>query len=95
MNDTIKLIYKIMTVEKCPTHIRAFFVIQTFVYYFAAVTKLHIAKPSLTVTTVQLYSTGLNTSLAAPGALAHRLQRRTACNTSPPAISKMADGVPK
>ena len=23
----------------------------------------------------------LNTSLAAPGALAHRLQRRTACNT--------------
>ena len=36
-----------------------------------------------------------NTSLAAPGALAHRLQRRTACNTSPPAISKMANGVPK
>ena len=36
-----------------------------------------------------------NTSLAAPGALAHRLQRRTACNTSPPALSKMADGVPK
>ena len=35
----------------------------------------------------------LNTSLAAPGALAHRLQRRTACNTSPPTISKMADGV--
>ena len=34
-----------------------------------------------------------NTSLAAPGALAHRLQRRTACNTSPPTISKMADGV--
>ena len=28
--------------------------------------------------------------LAAPGALAHRLQRRTACNTSPPALSKMA-----
>ena len=26
-----------------------------------------------------------NTSLAAQGALAHRLQRRTACNTSPPA----------
>ena len=25
-----------------------------------------------------------NTSLAAPGALAHHLQRRTACNTSPP-----------
>ena len=23
----------------------------------------------------------MNTSLAAPGALAHRLQRRTACNT--------------
>ena len=36
-----------------------------------------------------------NTSLAAPGALAHRLQRRTVCNTSPPALSKMADGVPK
>ena len=34
-----------------------------------------------------------NTSLAAPGALAHRLQRRTACNTSPPTLSKMADGV--
>ena len=25
------------------------------------------------------------TSLAAPGALAHRLQRRTACNAAPPA----------
>ena len=25
-----------------------------------------------------------NTSLAAPGALAYRLQRHTACNTSPP-----------
>ena len=36
-----------------------------------------------------------NTSLAAPGALDHRLQRRTACNTSPPALSKMADGVSK
>ena len=36
-----------------------------------------------------------NTSLAALGALAHRLQRHTACNTSPPALSKMADGVPK
>ena len=35
----------------------------------------------------------LNTSLAAPGELAHRLQRRTACNTSPPTLSKMADGV--
>ena len=35
----------------------------------------------------------INTSLAAPGALAHRLQRRTACNTSPPTLSKMADGV--
>ena len=45
-----------MTVAKCPTYIRAFFVIQTFVYYFAAVTKLHIARHSLTV---QLYSTGL------------------------------------
>ena len=32
-----------------------------------------------------------NTSLAAPGALAHRLQRRTACNTSQPNLSKMAD----
>ena len=30
-----------------------------------------------------------NTSLVAPGALAHRLQRRTTCNTSPPALSKM------
>ena len=41
-----------------------------------------------------------NTSLAAPGALAHRLQRRTTCNTAPPATPhrvpvgpKMADGV--
>ena len=25
-----------------------------------------------------------NTSLVAPGALAHRLQRRTACNAAPP-----------
>ena len=33
---------------------------------------------------------GGNTSLAAPGALAHRLQRRTACNAAPPAKSKMA-----
>ena len=29
-----------------------------------------------------------------PPATPHRLQRRTACNTSPPALSKMADGVP-
>ena len=29
------------------------------------------------------------------GALAHRLQRRTACNTPPPTLSKMADGVRK
>ena len=36
-----------------------------------------------------------NTSLAAPGALAHRLQCRTACNTSPPAEPKMADEVQK
>ena len=34
-----------------------------------------------------------NTSLAAPGALAHRLQRRTACNAAPPVKSKMAVGV--
>ena len=33
------------------------------------------------------------TSLAAPRALAHCLQRRTACNISPPAESKKADGV--
>ena len=31
-----------------------------------------------------------NTSLAAKGALAHRLQRRTACNAAPPAKSNMA-----
>ena len=42
-----------------------------------------------------LYDIVENTSLAAPGALAHRLQRPTACNTSLPALSKMADGVPK
>ena len=34
-----------------------------------------------------------HTSLVGPGALAHRLQRHTACNTSPPAYSNMADGV--
>ena len=33
-----------------------------------------------------------NTSLAAKGALAHRLHCRTACNTSPPALFKMAEG---
>ena len=37
----------------------------------------------------------LNTSLAAPGALAHRLQRITACNASLPAKSKMAARQPK
>ena len=31
-----------------------------------------------------------NTSLAAKGALAHRLHRRTACNAAPPAKSKRA-----
>ena len=36
-----------------------------------------------------------NTSLALPGALAHCLQHRTACDTSPPALFKMADKVPK
>ena len=38
-----------------------------------------------------------NTSLAAPGALAHRVQCSTVCNTSPPSssLSKMANGVPK
>ena len=34
-----------------------------------------------------------NTSLAVLGALAHHLQCRTTCNTSPPALSKMAEGV--
>ena len=34
-----------------------------------------------------------NTSIAAPGALARRLQRRTACNTSLPTESKIADVV--
>ena len=29
---------------------------------------------------------GINTSLAAKGALAHRLQHRTACNAAPPAM---------
>ena len=44
----------------------------------------------------------MNTSLAAKAALAHRLQRRTACNAAPPATPyrlpvgpKMADGVLK
>ena len=32
---------------------------------------------------------GTRSSPATP----HRLQRRTACNTSPPTLSKMADGV--
>ena len=40
-----------------------------------------------------LYVLTNNTSLAAPGALAHRLQRFTACNTFPPTLSKMTDGV--
>ena len=33
-----------------------------------------------------------DTNLVALGALTTRLQRRTACNTSPPNLSKMADG---
>ena len=33
------------------------------------------------------------TKRVAPGALANHLQRRTACNTSPATLSKMADGV--
>ena len=36
-----------------------------------------------------------NTSLAAKGALAHRLQRHTAYNAAPPAKSKMAARVPQ
>ena len=36
-----------------------------------------------------------NTSLVAPGSFAHSLQRHTSCNTSPPAKSKMANGVLK
>ena len=36
-----------------------------------------------------------NTSLVGPGALAHHLQCRTACITSQPALSKMADRVRK
>ena len=35
------------------------------------------------------------TSLAVQGALAYRLQRCTACNTSPPALSKVGDGIRK
>ena len=38
-------------------------------------------------------SIGQNTILVVPGALAYRLQHRTASNTSPPAESKMADRV--
>ena len=42
---------------------------------------------NITPITVILLSSELenlkNTSLAAPGALAHRLQRRTACNAAP------------
>ena len=40
--------------------------------------------------TIQSNDNLKNTSLAAPGALAHRLQRRAACNATPPAKSKMA-----
>ena len=43
----------------------------------------------------KIYEQDINTSLAAPGALAYCLQCRTACNTSPPALSKMADWVRK
>ena len=39
-----------------------------------------------------MITTMFNTSLAEPGALALHLQRRTACKTSPPNLSKMADG---
>ena len=46
----------------------------------------------LTTSLVLLLFLMQNTSLAVPGALAHRLQRRNACNTSPPNLSKMADG---
>ena len=37
----------------------------------------------------------LNTSLAVPGALAHRLQRRTACNAAPPATPHRVPVGPK
>ena len=53
---------------------------------------MFVQQKNLTSKTMKMYT---NTSLAAPGALAHRLQRQTACNTSPPALSKMANGVPK
>ena len=50
--------------------------------------------------TIPKMATIPNTSLATPGALAHCLQRRTACNAAPPATPnrlpvgpKMADGV--
>ena len=38
---------------------------------------------------------GVNTSLAAKGALANRLQRRTACNAAPPENPKWSPGGPK
>ena len=56
---------------------------------------LHDGAKKIEKESIPLCKNGVNTSLAAPGALAHRLQRRTACNTSPPALSKMANGVPK
>ena len=37
-----------------------------------------------------ILETSKNTSLAAKGALAHRLQRHTACNPTPPSKFKMA-----
>ena len=47
--------------------------------------------------TVSVYKVGtiINTILAALGALARCLQRRTACNAVPPPKSKMADGSEK
>ena len=58
------------------------------------------AQSSLLVTILMslpgLYACNLkNTSLVAKGALAHHLQCCTACNTAPPAKSKMAARGPK
>ena len=47
--------------------------------------KLSLNEISKTLNSTRVYQILSNTSLAARGTLSHCLQRRTACNTSPPA----------
>ena len=59
---------------------------------YSSVLSVEIPISDITITREQNWN--VNTSLAAKGALAHRLQRRTACNAAPRASGpQMADGV--